>query len=149
MPLSFVALICLDLARAPVEEEAHAFGQEAASPLRLLTVELRCKTPSGFWLAVHDVDGVGRCTADDTLLLHERAWERFVVDAATGWFALRALATGRWLAIDGAVATTNHERDPTLHWRVRRGRRRALENSKESWGASMTLWRRGEPGALV
>ncbi|KAJ8602294.1 hypothetical protein CTAYLR_007846 [Chrysophaeum taylorii] len=107
---------------------AHAFGYvpRAAGGG---TIELLCKRPSGRRLFVHDVDRVGRCTADATVLVHERAWERRVVDPGAGWFALRSLATGRWLGYTRDLVETREsadfERDPRLHWRLRA---RALEN---------------------
>lgn len=107
--------------------EAHAFGTKAGlrseEDAQMLVVELKCMSSRGEKLYVHDVDELGRCTADDSLMHHERAWERRVVDRGAGWFTLRSLATRRWLA-QGSHAVETREtadvlRDPKFHWRFR------------------------------
>lgn len=135
----FVSSTWFEREIAPIE--AHAFGTKTGlrseEDAQMLIVELKCKSSRGEKLYVHDVDEVGRCTGDDSLMHHERAWERRLVDRGAGWFTLRSLATRRWLA-QGRQAVETREtadvlRDPHYHWRFRpdeyaRSPTRNLEN---------------------
>jgi len=120
----------------------HSFGRGPAKQHAHVFLELRCA--GGAYL--HDVDGAhsrqrtleycgraatrpsdtsphigeARCTADATVALHRRAWERRVVDADLGWFLLVSTLTRRALGSspDGSVVllAAFDERDPRLHW---------------------------------
>uniref|UniRef100_A0A7S3NI40 Uncharacterized protein n=1 Tax=Aureoumbra lagunensis TaxID=44058 RepID=A0A7S3NI40_9STRA len=134
----FILLVMISLLFHYSRKESHAsiFANKQMQNLpSIVKVELLCEQR----LAVWEVDGQARCTADETVSLHDRAWERIAIDGAAGWFALRRAA--KYLAYgDDAVFVSlarpkdsrGVAKDGRLHWRFlrhqNRGQWRSLEN---------------------
>ena len=140
-----MVFVCLGYAtwrsqRSPSPPEhplAHIFGRRDDQDD---VIEIACGD-----LYIHDVDGVPRCTADETVYRHRRVWHRTSID---GWLLLKTDSGYLWSDDRIRIKRGAVYRDPSFHWRFE-SHQRTLVNRRRPTQPVQIIDEDQKPGVLA